>query len=131
MLSQILTKEQDRLLAEERRLLSDLRVTLARLDVATEDQSTLEQSIHQQQGDAAAGAGTAHRLLFRRRHRLVHPLPPPEEESERPSEELAQQLQEDGARVAQAALEVRLLELRSQYAVPDEDRVPYVQWPPG
>ena len=31
----------------------------------------------------------------------------------------------------QAALEVRLLELRSQYAVPDEDRVPYVQWPPG
>jgi small GTP-binding protein len=47
MLSRILTEEQEELLAEQRRLLGDLRVTLARLDTAPEDQSTLEQSILQ------------------------------------------------------------------------------------
>ncbi len=47
MLSRILTEEQDKLLTDERRLLGDLRVALAHLDVAPEEQSTLERSIHQ------------------------------------------------------------------------------------
>jgi small GTP-binding protein len=47
MLSRILTEEQEQLLTEERRRLSDLRVALARLEVAAEDQSTLDQSVRQ------------------------------------------------------------------------------------
>ena len=31
----------------------------------------------------------------------------------------------------QSRLEVQLDSLRSHYAVPEEDPVPYVQWPPG
>lgn len=31
----------------------------------------------------------------------------------------------------QGAREVRLTQLREEYAVPDEDPVPYVTWPPG
>jgi small GTP-binding protein len=47
MLTRILTEEQEQLLTEERRRLSDLRVALARLEVAAEDQSTLDQSVRQ------------------------------------------------------------------------------------
>ena len=47
MLRQILTKQQDEILTEERRQLSQLRVVLARFDVAPEDQATLERSIRQ------------------------------------------------------------------------------------
>jgi small GTP-binding protein len=47
MLRRILTNQQERLLTDERRWLSDLRVALARFDVASEDQATLDQSIRQ------------------------------------------------------------------------------------
>ncbi|HIE57686.1 MAG TPA: dynamin [Anaerolineales bacterium] len=43
----ILTKNQEALLIEERRLLSDLRVALVKLGATEEDQATLEQSISQ------------------------------------------------------------------------------------
>ncbi len=44
MLRRILNKNQDELLAENRRLLADLQQALARFDAATEDQETLKQS---------------------------------------------------------------------------------------
>ena len=47
MLRRILTNQQEKLLKEERRWLGDLRVALARFDVAPEDQVTLDQSIGQ------------------------------------------------------------------------------------
>ncbi|UCC89918.1 MAG: dynamin family protein [Anaerolineales bacterium] len=47
MLRRILTNQQERLLTDERRWLGDLRVTLARFDVAPEDQVTLDHSIGQ------------------------------------------------------------------------------------
>jgi len=47
MLRRILTNQQEELLTDERRWLSDLRVALARFDLAAEDQATLERSIHQ------------------------------------------------------------------------------------
>jgi small GTP-binding protein len=47
MLSRILTEKHEQILTEERRHLSDLRVSLARLEIAAEDQSILDQSIHQ------------------------------------------------------------------------------------
>ena len=47
MLRTILTKQQEALLMEERRWLSDLQVALARFGVAADDQVTLERSIHQ------------------------------------------------------------------------------------
>jgi small GTP-binding protein len=47
MISRILNDEQAELLAEERHTLSDVRVALARLDVATDDQSTLDASVRQ------------------------------------------------------------------------------------
>ena len=47
MLRRILSSQQEEILSEERRWLSDLRVALARFDVAVEDQATLDQSIGQ------------------------------------------------------------------------------------
>ncbi len=47
MISRILSDEQAELLAEERHLLSDVRIALVRLDVATSDQSILEASVRQ------------------------------------------------------------------------------------
>ncbi len=47
MLRRILTNDQEQLLAEERHWLSDLRVALARFDVASEDHATLDRSIEQ------------------------------------------------------------------------------------
>jgi small GTP-binding protein len=47
MLRHILTKQQEEILTEERRQLSQLRVVLARFDIAPEDQATLERSIRQ------------------------------------------------------------------------------------
>jgi len=47
MLRRILTKRQEELLADERGWLSDLRVALARFDVTSEDQATLDRSIDQ------------------------------------------------------------------------------------
>jgi small GTP-binding protein len=47
MLRRILTNQQEELLAEERHWLSDLRVALARFDVAPDDQDTLHRSISQ------------------------------------------------------------------------------------
>ena len=47
MLRRILSHQQEELLADERRWLSDLRVGLARFDVAPEDQATLDHSIRQ------------------------------------------------------------------------------------
>jgi small GTP-binding protein len=47
MLRRILTHQQDELLANERRWLSDLRVALARFDVTPADQATLDRSIDQ------------------------------------------------------------------------------------
>jgi small GTP-binding protein len=47
MLRRILTKQQEELLADERRWLSDLRVILARFDATPEDQATLDHSISQ------------------------------------------------------------------------------------
>src|SRR5436309_14675787 len=44
MLRRILNKNQDELLAENRRLLADLQQALARFDAATEDQETLKRS---------------------------------------------------------------------------------------
>src|SRR5947209_16814732 len=46
-LRRILDRRQDALLAEERRLLSDLQVALAAFDAAAEDQETLAQSVRQ------------------------------------------------------------------------------------
>jgi small GTP-binding protein len=45
MLNKILTEQQDRLLAEERALLADLQVVLARHDADLDDQKALERSI--------------------------------------------------------------------------------------
>ncbi|HEV7516534.1 MAG TPA: dynamin family protein, partial [Thermoanaerobaculia bacterium] len=47
MLRRILDQQQDVLLAEERRLLGELAVALARFDAAADDQSALERSVHQ------------------------------------------------------------------------------------
>jgi small GTP-binding protein len=47
MLRRILSNQQEELLADERRWLSDLRVGLARFDVTPEDQATLDHSIRQ------------------------------------------------------------------------------------
>jgi len=47
MLSHILTPDQEKLLAKERKFLRDLRVALADLDFAAEDQETFESSIQQ------------------------------------------------------------------------------------
>ena len=47
MLSRILSEDQEKLLAKERRFLSTLRVALADLDVDAEDQTILESSIQQ------------------------------------------------------------------------------------
>src|SRR4051812_16723030 len=47
MLRRILDKQQDVLLAEERRLLGELAVALARFDAAAEDQGALERSVRQ------------------------------------------------------------------------------------
>jgi small GTP-binding protein len=47
MLRRILTKRQEELLSDERGCLSDLRVVLARFDVTSEDQATLNRSIAQ------------------------------------------------------------------------------------
>src|SRR5882724_3150148 len=47
MLRRILDKQQDVLLAEERRLLGELAVALARFDAAAEDQLALERSVRQ------------------------------------------------------------------------------------
>jgi len=47
MLSRILSDKQEQLLDEERRVLSDLRVALARLDVSSEDQTAFEASVRQ------------------------------------------------------------------------------------
>ena len=47
MLRRILTNQQEELLADERRWLSDLRVALARFDVTPDDRTTLDRSIHQ------------------------------------------------------------------------------------
>src|SRR3954464_10178026 len=44
MLRRILNKNQDELLAENRRLLADLQQALARFDAAAEDQETLKRS---------------------------------------------------------------------------------------
>ena len=44
---QILTEQQDKLLKEERKLLSDLRVSLAKFGAPPEDQDTLDESIMQ------------------------------------------------------------------------------------
>jgi small GTP-binding protein len=44
---QILTEQQNQLLIEERKLLGDLRVTLAKFGAPTEDQDTLDESIQQ------------------------------------------------------------------------------------
>jgi small GTP-binding protein len=46
-LRRILDRRQDEILAEERRLLSDLQVALAAFDAAADDQATLAQSIRQ------------------------------------------------------------------------------------
>jgi small GTP-binding protein len=47
MLRRILTKRQEELLSDERGCLSDLRVVLARFDVTSDDQATLNRSIAQ------------------------------------------------------------------------------------
>jgi small GTP-binding protein len=47
MLRRILTNQQEELLANERRWLSDLGVALARFDVTPDDRTTLDRSIHQ------------------------------------------------------------------------------------
>jgi small GTP-binding protein len=47
MLRRILDKKQDALLAEERRLLGELALALARFDAAAEDQQALERSVRQ------------------------------------------------------------------------------------
>ena len=47
MLSHILTDDQEKLLAKERKFLRDLRVALADLDADAEDQATFESSIQQ------------------------------------------------------------------------------------
>ncbi len=47
MIRRILTNQQEELLTDERRWLSDLRVALARFDVTPEDQATLDHSIAQ------------------------------------------------------------------------------------
>jgi predicted trehalose synthase len=47
MRKRILTEQQDRLLAEERSLLADLQVMLARHDADHEDQKALERSVRQ------------------------------------------------------------------------------------
>jgi small GTP-binding protein len=47
MLRRILSRQQEELLADDRRWLSDLRVALARFDVTPEDQATLDRSIEQ------------------------------------------------------------------------------------
>jgi len=47
MLGRILNEKQERILREERQLLTDLRVALAKFDIASADQATLERSIRQ------------------------------------------------------------------------------------
>jgi len=47
MLARVLSGKEEALLAEERRLLGDLRTVLARLDVAGEDQRTFDRSVRQ------------------------------------------------------------------------------------
>ena len=47
MKERILTERQQSLLADERRELTDLRAVLARLDVESEDQDTLQRSLRQ------------------------------------------------------------------------------------
>ncbi len=47
MLRRILTNQQEELLTDERRWLSDLRVALARFEVTPDDQTTLDRSIRQ------------------------------------------------------------------------------------
>ena len=47
MKERILTERQRALLAEERQELTDLRAVLARLDVESEDQDTLQRSLRQ------------------------------------------------------------------------------------
>lgn len=47
MLRRILTQKQDELLAENRRLLSELQVALARFDAAADDQATVQRSARQ------------------------------------------------------------------------------------
>src|SRR5215510_4340654 len=47
MLRRVLDKTQDELLAENRRLVSELQVALARFDASAEDQATLERSARQ------------------------------------------------------------------------------------
>jgi len=47
MLHPILNEAQTSILTDERRLLGDLRVALARFDMTAEDQATLEHSVHQ------------------------------------------------------------------------------------
>jgi len=47
MLARILTSQQDRILADERRVLGELVAALARLEITAEDQETLQRSVRQ------------------------------------------------------------------------------------
>src|SRR5687768_5018972 len=47
MLARILTGQQDRILADERRVLGELVATLARLEITADDQETLQRSVRQ------------------------------------------------------------------------------------
>jgi hypothetical protein len=86
---------------EERELLPALLLAAARTEL------DLEQSIQQHQEDTSTGVRMTHRLLFRRRHRPVHPLPRPLEEEQSSLPAVALELQEGGVAMARAALEVR------------------------
>jgi len=87
--------------ADEKELLPALLLAAARAEL------TLEHSIYQLQGETANGERTAYRLLFRRRPRPAYPLTAPVKEAAPAADELAPELQEEGAKAAQAVLEAR------------------------
>ena len=87
----------------------DKELLPALLLAASRTELELDQAIHQVQGDpgCAADTSTTHRLLFRRRHRPLHPLPAPEVEPEQEEQELALELHGVGLKTIEQALEVR------------------------
>jgi hypothetical protein len=86
---------------EEDELLPSLLLAAARTEL------DLEQTIQRNQGDTGAdGPTTTHRLLFRRRHRPVHPLPRLAEEEDQSLQQRSLELRQEGVAAAQTALEV-------------------------
>jgi len=87
----------------------DIELLPALLLAAARTELDLDESLHQVQGGPACGTGTSttYRLLFRRRHRPLHPLPAPEVAQEQPDQGLDMELQREGLKAIEQALEVR------------------------